>query len=96
MNINKKNLIVLIIIGILLFGIPAISLCSIYCIASDFDLDSALDGSCPFAFHFFFQVTIAVSAFFMLPLAGLFRVKDRQFIPSGVYWPLFRPPRFSH
>jgi hypothetical protein len=95
MNITKKNLIVLIIIGILLPGILAISLCSIYCVASDFDLDSAMDGSCPFSLHLFVQIAIVLSALFVLTQAGFLLARDRLFIPPGAYWPLFRPPRFS-
>jgi hypothetical protein len=94
MKITKKHLILLIILGILVSGIPVITLCSSYCVASDLDLDSAMDGSCPFAYHSFDQVAMVLSALFVLPLAGFFLVRDRQFIPPGVYWPLFRPPRF--
>jgi hypothetical protein len=95
MNLIKKNLILFIIIGILGSGIPVITLCSSYCVSSNLDLDSPMDGSCPFADHSFVQIAIVLSALFVLPLAGLFLVRDRQFIPPGVYWPLFKPPRFS-
>jgi hypothetical protein len=94
--LSKKNLILLIIIGILVSGIPAITLCSSYCVSSDLDLDSPLDGSCPFSDHSFVQIAIVLTALFILPLAGLFLARDRQFIPPGVYLPLFKPPRFSH
>ena len=96
MNLTKKNLILLVIIGILGSGIPVITMCSSYCVSSDPDLDSPMDGSCPFSFHSFVQIAIGLSALFVLPFVGLFLVRDRQFIPPGVYWPLFRPPRFSH
>ena len=96
MNITKKHLILFIIIGILVSGIPVITLCSSYCVSSDLDLDSPRDGSCPFLYHSLVQIAIVLSALFVLPLAGLFLVRDRQFIPSGVYLPLFKPPRFSH
>ena len=92
MNITKKHLILFIIIGILVSGIPVITLCSSYCVSSDLDLDSPMDGSCPFLYHSFVQIAIVLSALFVLPLAGLFLVRDRQFIPSGVYLPLFKPP----
>lgn len=95
MNIAKRNLIVLIIIGILLSGIPAITLCSSYCVASDFDLDSAMDASCPFSLHSFVQIAIVLSALFVLTCTGFLLATDRLSIPPGVYWPLFRPPRFS-
>ena len=95
MNINKKNIILLIIIGILVSGIPAVTLCSSYCVSNALDLDSPMDGSCPFSDHSFVQIVIVLSALFVLPLAGLFLVRDRQFIPPGANWPLFRPPRFS-
>jgi hypothetical protein len=96
MNITKKHLILLVIIGVLASGIPAITLCSSYCVSSNPDLDSPMDGSCPFSFHSFVQVIIVLSALFVLSLAGYFLARDRQFIPPGAHWPLFRPPRFSH
>ena len=96
MNITKKNLILFVIIGILVSGIPVITLCSSSCVSNDLDLDSSVDGSCPFSFHSFVQIIIVLSALFILPLAGFFLVRNRQFIPSGAYWSLFRPPRFSH
>ena len=96
MNLTKKNLIPLVIIGIFVSGIPVITLCSFYCVSSDLDLDSPMDGSCPFSYHSFVQIAIGLSAFFVLPFAGLFLVRDRQFIPPGAYLPLFKPPRFSH
>ena len=96
MNITKKHLILFVIIGILVSGIPVITLCSSYCVSSDSNLDSPMDGSCPFSFHSFVQIVIVLSALFVLPLVGLFLVSDRQFIPPGVYLPLFKPPRFSH
>jgi hypothetical protein len=95
MNFTKKNLILFIIIGILVSGIPVITSCSSYCVSNDLDLDSLMDGSCPFSFHSFVQIIIVLSALFVLPLAGFFLVRDRQFISPGVYWPLFKPPRFS-
>jgi len=96
MNLNRKNFILLIIISILVSGIPVITMCSSYCVSNDPDLDSPMDRSCPFAFHSFIQIAIGLSALFVLPLAGLFLVRDRKFIPAGFYWPLFKPPRFSH
>jgi hypothetical protein len=96
MNLIKKHLILTIIIGILGSGIPVITLCSSYCVSSNLDLDSSMDGSCPFLDHSFVQIAMVLSALFVLPLAGLFLVRDRQFIPPGVYWPFFKPPRFSH
>jgi len=95
MSITKKHLVLFVIIGILMSGIPGITMCSSYCVTSYPDLDSPMDGNCPFSFHSFVQVVIVLSALFVLPLAGFFLVRDRQFIPPGVYWPLFRPPRFS-
>jgi hypothetical protein len=96
MNLTRKNLILFIIIGILVSGIPVIILCSSYCVSSDLDLYTPVDGRCPFSYDSFVKIAIGLSALFVLPLAGLFLVRDRQFIPSGVYWPLFKPPRFSH
>jgi len=96
MDCIRKNLLLLIIVGILVFGIPVYTLCSFYCVSSEFDVDYPMDGSCPFAYHSFVQVAIVLSALFVLPLAGVFLVGDRQFIAPGVYGPLFRPPRFSN
>ena len=96
MNSAKKHLILVIIIGLLSSGIPAITLCSSYCTSSDRDFDSAMDGSCPFVFYSFVQIDLLLSALFVLPFAGFFIVRERQFIPPGVYWLLFRPPRVSH
>jgi hypothetical protein len=93
MNPIRKNLILLIILGILVSGLPVITLCSSYCVSSDLGFDSSVDGSCPFAYHSFVQVAMVLSALFVLPLAGFFLVRDRQFIPPGVYWSPFRPPQ---
>jgi hypothetical protein len=96
MNLNRKNFILPIIIGLLVLGIPVITMCSSYCVSSDPDLDSPMHRICPFAFHSFVLIAIVLSALFVLALAGLFLARDRQFIPAGVYWPLFKPPRVSH
>jgi hypothetical protein len=96
MNVTKKHFILFVIIGILTSGIPVITLCSSYCVSSNPDLDSPMDGSCPFTLHSFIQVIVVLSALFILPFAGQFFFRDRQFIPPGVCWPLFRPPRSSH
>jgi hypothetical protein len=95
MNLTRKNLILLIIIGILVSGIPVITLCSFSCISSDLDRNSPLDASCPLSNHSFVQIALMLSALIVLPFAGLFLVRDRQFIPPGIYLPLFKPPRFS-
>jgi len=96
MNVTKKHLVLFVIIGVLVSGIPAITLCSSYCVSSSPDLDSPMDGSCTFSLHFFVWVVTVLAAFFILPLAGVYLVRDRQFLPSGASWPLFKPPRFSH
>jgi hypothetical protein len=96
MNLNRKNLTLLIIISILVSCLPVITLCSSYCVSNDLGFDSPVDGSCPFAFHSFVQISMVLSALFGLPLAGFFLVRDRQFITAGVYWPHFKPPRLSH
>ena len=95
MNITKKNIILLVIAGILLSGIPVITTCSTYCVSRDSVLDSPLDQSCPFLYDLFFPIGIVLSALFVLALAGLFLVGERQILPPGVYLPLFKPPRFS-
>jgi hypothetical protein len=92
---TRKNIALIIIVGILLYGFPVITLCSSYCGSRSLDLHSPVDGSCPISLHLYVQIAMALSAFFVLPPAGFFLVRNRQFIPRGVYWPLFRPPRFS-
>jgi hypothetical protein len=95
MNLTKKNFSVIVIFSILVSGIPALTLCSSYCVASNIDLNSSMDGSCPFSFHSFFQITSLLTALAALPLAGLFRADNRQLLPAGVHLLLFKPPRFS-
>jgi hypothetical protein len=95
MNITKKNIIILVTAGILLSGIPIITTCSTYCVSSDSVLDSPMDESCPFLYDSFFPIAFVLSAPFVLALASLFFVRERQILPSGVYLPLFKPPRFS-
>jgi hypothetical protein len=96
MNITKKHLIPIIIIGMLVSGIPVITMCSTNCASSDLDMDSPMDGSCPFANPSFVQIVIVLSALLVLPLIGLILFRDRQFIPPGICRPPYRPPRFSH
>jgi len=95
MNITKKYLLFFIIIGILASGIPVISMCSSNCIASDLKFHPSVDGSCLFSFHSFVHMIIVLSALLALPFAGRFLVRDIQFTSPDVYWPLFKPPRFS-
>jgi hypothetical protein len=95
MNITRKNIILLVIAGILLSGIPVITTCSIYCVSRDSVLDSPMDESCPFLYYLFFPIAIVLSVVFVLALASLFLVRERQILPPGVYLPLFKPPRFS-
>ena len=96
MNRTKKNLILFVIIVILVSGIPAITMCTSNCASSDLDFDSPVNGNCSFSLHSFVQIVVVISAFLALVFAGRFLLRDRQLIPAGVYWPLFRPPRFSH
>lgn len=95
MNPIRKDLILLFIIGILVCAPAVIALCSSYCSSNAPDFDPPVDGSCPFSFHSFVQIVIGGSAFFVLPLVGLFHIGDRPFIPPGVYGSPFKPPRFS-
>lgn len=96
MNLSRKNLILPIIVGILVSGIPVITLYSSYCGASEADSNSAVDGNCPFSLDSFAPIAMLLSALFVLPLAGFSLVIQQQFIPPGAYWPLLKPPRFSH
>jgi hypothetical protein len=54
-----------------------------------------MDGSCPFSYDSFFPIAFVLSAPFVLALASLFLVRERQILTPGVYLPLFKPPRFS-
>ena len=90
MNFTRKNIIPFIIIGILVSGIPIITLCSFYCISGD--LDSSMDANCPLSNHSFVQIAIML----FLPFAGLCLVRNRQLIPPGIYLCLFKPPRSFH
>ena len=95
MDTTRKNISLIIIVGILLYGIPSVTLCASYCGSRNLDLGSPVAGSCPISLHLFVQIAIGLSALFVLPPAGFFLVRDRHFISRGAYWPLFRPPRFS-
>jgi hypothetical protein len=92
MNRPRKNFILLIIIGILVSGIPAIALCSSYCISSA--LGSPQDANCSSSTHSFDQLAILLWALILLPFAGLFPGKDSQLMPPGISLPLFNPPDF--
>lgn len=95
MDITKKNISLIVVLGILLYGLPVVTLCSFSCASSNHDLDSPVERICPIIYHSFIQISVVLSALFVLLPAGFFPTPGRQFIPSGVYWPLFRPPRFS-
>ena len=95
MNLNRKN-IPLFIISILGSGILITTLCSPYCVSSAYNLDTAMGESCLSSYYSFINITIVLSALFILWLAGLFVARQRQIISLGFYWPLFKPPRFSH
>ncbi|KGM38235.1 hypothetical protein JY97_17610 [Alkalispirochaeta odontotermitis] len=84
------------IISILAFGVPAITICSSYCIAMNFALDSPADGLCPLPFHEFFQIVLVISVLLALPFAGLFLFSGKHSIPSGIQLQLFKPPRTVH
>jgi hypothetical protein len=95
MHITRKNISLIIIVGILLYGLPSVTLCASYCGSRNLDPGSPVAGSCPISLHLFAQIAIALPALFVLSPAGFLLVRGRQFIPHGVYWPLLRPPRFS-
>jgi hypothetical protein len=90
----RKNHITFLFIGLIVTGIPAIAFCTSYCATGDLDIYSALDESCPFSYDSFVRFTIVLSALFVLPFAGLFIASDKPFIPAGVCWLMFKPPRF--
>jgi hypothetical protein len=96
MNLSRKNLILLIIIGILVSGIPVITLYSSYCSTAAADIDSAMNGNCPFSVDSFVTIAMVSFATFVLPRAGLSLVGQQQFIARGAYWPLLKPPRIAH
>lgn len=95
MKSTHKNLALLIVLGIMAYGIPVVAMCSSNCAAGNPDLDSSMDESCPFSYDLFFPIAIMLSAPFVLAIAALFLVREGQFLPPGVYLPPFKPPRFS-
>jgi len=96
MDIAQTNISLIVILGILLYGLPVVTLCSFSCASSNHGLDSPIEKICPLVYHSFIQISVVLSALFVLFPVGFFTASGRQFIPSGVYCPLFRPPRLSH
>ena len=80
MDITRKKFFLIVICGILLYGLPVITLCPSYCTSSHPNFDSSPDGSCPFAFHSFVQIAVFLSALFILSPAGFFLVMPSLFI----------------
>lgn len=91
----NKNLALFIALGIMAYGIPVMAMCSSNCAVGNPDVDHTKDGNCSFLYHPYFQVGVLLPVLFVSLVAGLFFVRDRLFLPPGVYLPLFRPPRFS-
>lgn len=96
MNLTRKNLILFIVIGVLVSGIPVLTLFLSYCNTSGLALDSPMYAGCAFSYHAFIQIAVVLSALFVLPLVGPFLAREGQFIRPEVYLPIFKPPRFSH
>jgi hypothetical protein len=95
MKLNHKNLILLIIISIMTYGMPVIALCSSHCVPGNPDIDSPKDASCSISNHSFAQLGIEMSILFILPLVSLLVVISKLRIPTGFLLSLFRPPRLQ-
>ena len=96
MTITRKHVIMFLLIGLLVSGIPAITTCSSSCVSSGQDLDVSTGGSCPFTLQIFAQSVFMLFPLFVLPLAGFLLTGEQIFIASDFYRLLFRPPRLSH
>ena len=94
MNLAQKNIILFVILGILVSGIPALTLCSTHCVTSNPSPDFHKELKCSLSNHSFFQHSIALAIFYTIPLVGFFLVMNRLFIPAGFFPTPFRPPRF--
>jgi hypothetical protein len=95
MDIAKKNISLIIILGILFYGIAFITItaCASICTASAPGFDLAKDVNCALSHHSFVPNGTDLSVLFALPLVGVLLVKGRQFIPTGILLSPFRPPR---
>ena len=93
MKFPRKKLILFIIIGIVAYNIPVISLCSSHCVTVDPDINSFKDASCSISSHAFVQFGIEFSTLIILPLISLLVVIKKLCIPKGFFLPLFRPPK---
>ena len=93
MKFNRKNLILFIIIGIVAYNIPVVSLCSSHCVTVNPDIDSSKDASCSISSHSFVQFSIGFSILIILPLVSLLVLIKKLYIPTGFFLPPFRPPK---
>ena len=93
MKFTRKNLILFIIIGIVAYNIPVIALCSSHCATVNPDINSFKDASCSISSHSFVQFGIEFSILIILPLISLLAVIKKLCIPTGFFFPPFRPPK---
>jgi hypothetical protein len=93
MKLTRKNLTLLLIIGIMIYGILIITNWGPHCAAGGPDLGSPKDASCSISSDFFAQYHIELSYLFILPLVSFFLLITQHCIPSGFYISLFKPPK---
>ena len=93
MSALQKNLILVMVIGILASGIPAMTLCSTHCVASNAHLDVSDTAHCFGAFHGFVQVGVERSSLNLVPLVNFFHDTTEIVIPKGFLLSIFKPPR---
>ena len=93
MKFTRKNIILFIIMGIVAYSFPVISLCSSHCLTVNPDINSSKDVSCSISSHSFVQFGVDLSILIILPLVSLFVVIKKICIPTGFFFPPFRPPK---
>ena len=93
MSVLQKNLILVMIIGTLTSGIPAITLCSSHCVASNAYLDVSDTAHCSGAFHGFVQLGVERPSLTVAPLVNFLHDTKEIVIPKGFLLSIFKPPK---
>ncbi len=95
MSIAKKNISLIILVGLLFYALAVImiAVCAFNCSANAIGFDLLKDANCALSHQSFVPNAMELSVLFVLPFAGIFVFKGRQFLPAGMLFSLFRPPR---
>ena len=93
MKIARKNLILFFILGLLVYSIPVVALCSSHCIDGNSDLNLPKDDGCSISYHFFVPLGLYLPLLSMLAVFIFLQISDRLSISPGFFLSLFRPPR---